>query len=394
MRIINTKYPQVEGSTRDYRRAEKVHEDVMQALTEGKDPVVPENLPDDTFQYSIMTFDVGMPTTDLRASFDYLPDWGIQLTAQPNEGGRLKSNMGRGARKYFGFICINQWHFTYDIIYPIRMTIKDQTAFGGEGFVFQFGFPVLINDNTPERVYYGIRKFESEEYASEFCETFGSQTLDVRAMGVLEGYPISTELPDVKITYQCVDQFCELGQTAADAGYYRLKTLLPQGCNGAFITAEKEGYMSQTKQITGPTLQLELPKLKKLSMDVVVHRYNHLEGTYSTTRKLTKNEKVFIGLSLVDGVLDQYKSFPTTDIIELVEGNYEYDIDLQLLLLDDQIGGYHAEKMPIDYVEFVDANKIVFHVFEWVPHPGKEKKDMLTYLVTGKYQEKLKPKFK
>ncbi len=394
VRIENTAYPGFEESDRAYKRAQQAHEDIVEALTAGEDPEIPTDLPADTYQRFRQTFDVNNPPTDLTAGFDYLPQWGIQLNANPNDGGRLKSNTGRGARKYLGFICINQWHFNYDIIYPVRMTVKDSSAFGGEGFVFQFGFPVLINDNTPERIYFGITKFESAEYASEFCETFGSQSLDVRAVGLLPGYPIATELPDVKISYQCVEQFCILGTTQADAGHYRLRTLLPQGCGGAFITAEKEGYLAQTEQITADTMHILLPKLKKLTMDVVVHQYNSLSGTYSTTRALNRNEKVYISLSLVNGTFYQYKVIPSNEtVIELVEGNNKYDIDLQYTLLDEPIGGYSAAGLHIDYVEFADADKIIFHVFEWVPHPGKDKTPLLTYLYEGGYQQDLRPAF-
>jgi len=393
VRIRNTAHTSFLGSEREYKKAVKAHEDIMESLTEGTEVEIPTDLPSDTFERFRMFFDVGMPSTDLRANFDYQPQWGIQLAAQPQDGGYLKSNMGRGAQKYLGFVCINQWHFTYDIIYPVRMTIKDNSAFNGEGFSFQFGFPVLINDNTPERVYYGIKKFESTDYAEDFCENYGSKSLDVRVKGILPGYPISTELPDVKITYSCIDQFCELGETKADEGYYRLRTMLPQGCAGAFIKAEKEGYLAQTKQITGPELQIDLPKLKKLGIDVVVHEYNSLAGIYGEERDLGKNEKVHISLVMVNDTFERYTSYPSEELgetIELVEGNYKYDLDLQLILLNESVGGYHAEDLEINYADFAGADKIILHVFEFRPH---DETKMFTYLFEGAYEDALRPTF-
>ena len=210
-------------------------------------------------------------------------------------------------------------------------------------------------------------------------------------MGILPGFPISTELPDVKLIYKCIDQWCDIGQTKADQGYYRLRTLLPQSCGGAFITAEKEGYLSQTEQIRGSTLTIDLPKLKRLGIDVIVHEYDSSQGAFVRDRDLRDGEKVYISLRTINETLDQYTEWPSENTLDLIEGNYQYNIDIQLMKSNESIGGYKADAYEFDYLEFADANKIVFHVFDYQP---RDTIPMFEYFFEGTYREELKPTFR
>lgn len=361
--------------------------------------------PDDAYQYFKLFYDVGVQRpTDIKVSFEYQPDWGMELNAQPSEGPVLKSNTGKGAGKFLRFLCINQWHFAYDIIYPIKVTIRDDQAFAGEGFVFQFAFPVLVNDNAPERLDFGLRRFQSIDFGSpEFCTTYGDKLTDIRALGEVEGVPVLMELPDAEVTYRCFDQECELGTTGAGEGIYQLLTYLPRGCANPFITARKEGYLPATAQLSGDRLDLRLPKLQDMKLKFVVHPYHGPTKAWGTPKPLKDNEQVSLHISLVNKTFDQFISFPTTnETLQLVQETAHYDIDAMLFLRRGkeastftEIGGYSAAKLKIPYDAIAGKTTAVIHVVEYLPSPitDEQKLNMITYLMEGDYRDALQPTF-
>lgn len=400
VRIENTQFIPFKEKRSSYNGLAKDRTKILQNLEKGislDKQTPPSDIPDDAYEYFKMRLDAGITPTELKASFAYEPEWGIMLAAQPNDGQVLRSNMGKGVQKYLPFICINQWHFTYDIIYPVKLTIKDDTAFLNKGYLFQIAFPVIINTNAPDRVFFGIQKFKTPSILADFCATPSNTQADIRAKGFVEDIPIATELPDVNITYSCFNQYCDLGTTKADEGYYRLRTLLPQGCNNPIITAAKQGYLPAQKVMTQDTLELQLTKLKKINVSVVVHAYNLAEQKYTETTQLLQNQKIAIHLFLRNSTFDQYKEYPTDKQLEIVDSKASYNIDAILTSNGVNIGGYFGEAINFTYADIADKNEIVLHVVELRPHPTNSKQigEMTQFLYTNQeYKTKLRPELR
>lgn len=397
-RIKNTNFFPFTADKRVYDalRADSIR--MTKELEAGKEITPPKTeAPDDAYAYFHSFYDIGARQTDLKIGFEYQPEWGMQMNAQPSQGPVLKSNTGKGAGKFLRFLCINQWHFAYDIIYYVKASIKDDTAFNGQGFTLQFAFPVLINTNAPERVAFGIRRFQSIDFgAPEFCTTLGDQLVDIRALGSVEGVPILMEMPDVEINYKCFNQECDLGATQAEGGIYRLSTYLPRSCTNPFITATKEGYLPATTQMLTDRLDIELKKLQDMNLKFMVHPYHGQTKTWGATRELNKNERVSLHISLVNKTFDQFIGFPTTnETLQLVQGDMHYDIDAMLFLRDNQVGGYSAQTLKMPYEEFAGKDTAIIHLVEYLPAPvaDKQKLDMIAYIMDGDYKDELKPEF-
>lgn len=401
IRIENTNYPKFIQKRSAYQDLAKTRAKMLKNLEQGitlDQQTPPSNIPEDAYEYFKMTIDAGAAPSDLKASFNYQPEWGMLLSAQPNDGATLRSNIGKGAKKYLPFLCINQWHFTYDIIYPVKLTIKDETALLNKGYIFQIAFPVIINSNAPERVFFGIQKFRQPTYYEEFCSTPSDKEIDIRAKGFVEEMPLATELPDANITYTCFNQYCDFGTTKADEGYYRLRTTLPQGCNNPIIKAEKEGYLSAQGVLTGDKLELLLTKLKKMNVAIKIHTYNIPEKKYiETTETLLPNQKISLHIFLRNSTFDQYKEYPTDKEIEIVDGNASYDIDALLTSNDALVGGYFAEAVNFTYADIADKNTLILHIVELRPHPTTQKQqgEASQFLYTNEeYKKLLKPELK
>jgi hypothetical protein len=317
-RIKGTQHAPFSASTGTYEALRREHARMIRELEQGKTPAAPKTqAPDDAFHYFKTFLDVGARESDLKAGFEFQPAWGMQFSAQPNDGPVLKSNSGKGAGKFLRFLCINQWHFTYDIIYPIKVSIRDDNAFGGEGYLFQFAFPVLIDDNAPAREAFGLKAFQSVDFgAPEFCTTYGDKTADIRAFGPVPG-GVQLELADARITYKCLTEECELGTTSAEGGIYRLLTPLPRGCTNPFITAAKDGYLPETAQLTSDRLDLALTPLQDLQLKFEVYPYHGQTNTWGDPRPPKPEERISVQVSMVNRTFDtttltQYCSCATT----------------------------------------------------------------------------------
>ncbi|MBN1644467.1 hypothetical protein JW851_00305 [Candidatus Woesearchaeota archaeon] len=396
VRIENTPYTPFDASRRTYSNLEKDYEDILKELEKDKQPKFPSETPDDSYEYFKMLLDIGIKPTEIKTGFIYRPEWELTIIPYPHQGNVLKSNKIQGARKYLSYLCLNQWHFVYDIEHPVVMILKDDTAFKGEGYTFQFAFPVLIDDNEAKREILDRRQFTTDKYYYEFCEETGEKTYDIRAIGITPGAMFATELEGANITYTCFNRYCELGKTIGDGGIYRLRTSLPTGCVNPFIAASKQGYLPSTKQMTEDTIEIPLKKLKKMNYKIIIHKYNSLTGQYEQTRtELKDTENIAIVLGILDSDHYQYKTYTEEDTIDLVDGTADYEIDILLTRVDSLVGGYSQEKVKIDYNELAGKNTIVFHIFEYSPVPlndeGRAK--LANYLYEGEYDAILKPTF-
>ncbi len=397
-RIQNTNYLPFNERQSTYETLHKEYLRMTKELEDGKPLKAPKTAaPDDAYQYFKFFYDVDAPPTDLKIGFEYQPAWGMQLNAQPNDGPVLKSNSGKGPGKFLRFLCINQWHFAYDVIYYVKASIRDDKAFGGEGYVFQFAFPVLINDNAAERRDFGLRRFQSADFgAPEFCNTYGDKTADIRAVGQAEDIGFLMELPDAEITYKCFNQECELGRTTAEGGVYRLSAPLPRGCANPFITASKEGYLPATAQLREDRLDLALTKLQDMQLRFVVHPYHGQTQTWGEPRELRQNERVSLQAGMVNRTFDQFIGFPTAnETLQLAQATSHYDIDAILFLRDNQIGGYNAAALKIPYEAIAGKTTAVIPLVEYLPTAvtDEQKLNMISYVLEGEYRDALQPTF-
>lgn len=399
VRVENTDYVPFVAQRKYYERLEGEREDMLEELSEGAvEPTPPPYTPRDAIEYFKYRIEAGVSPTDLKASFDYQPEWGMRLSAVPNSGGWLKSNTGRGDRSMLGLVCINQWHFSYDVIYPVRLTVKDLDAFAGEGFVFQMAFPVLINKNLPERKYFGVRQFQAVDLGMDYCAVTGNRVVDLRATGFTEASPVAAELDNVTLSFRCLTEECLLGATEADEGYYRLRTTVPQACINPVIAAEKEGYLPAEGVLEGDTLSIPMKKVRPFDVRIVVHPYRHYAGEWDSPRYVLRStERALVHVGLKDEMFDQYIEVPSNDtVVELVEGREKYDIDVVLNLMDNPVGGFNARGVEIGYADFADADTLELHVFEFVPNPTTEdlRMQMFNFMFSGNYTERLKPTFR
>lgn len=421
IRVENTKLPPPLAPQKKYDTLKKEAENIRESLVQGDDPDWPTDVPADVFEVNRMRFNVGTQETDLKAAFVYQQDWPMLVSAQPSSGGSLSSAQAKGAKKYLRFLCINQWHFAYDVIYPVKMLVRDDSAFNGAGYVFQFAFPVIIEDNEESRLFFGVRRFVAPETGAEFCDSFSDQEADIRVLGFPEGSATAQELAEANITYKCLNQECSLGQTRSDGtGATRVATYLPEGCGNPTIVAQANGYLTSQAQAKDKT-EIFLPRVKTFNYSIVVHPYYEevnkdnpfsaqnkqwLETqTYST---FTKTMHATVSLTARNVSFEQLLDYEPgalpsrSNTIGLIAQDTAYDIDIMLFKGELPAGGYHAENITLQYEKIAANNNLIFHVVEYRPLPvqGYEQAGLFSFLYDrgtysdGRpYEQVLRPTF-
>ena len=113
------------------------------------------------YQYHYI-WDINIPSVeDMHIGITYDEKWPMDIYIRPNENMvYLESNSEKGFN-LLSFFCMNIWHFTYDIMYPVLVTVADKETDTHNAYNFNFAFKVSINHNQPYR--YGFANVLSEQ---------------------------------------------------------------------------------------------------------------------------------------------------------------------------------------------------------------------------------------
>jgi hypothetical protein len=389
IRVFNTDYQEFQEDQRIYELYRGIsQEDVARRYLDKEDQELifgdykksnnfpSEPLPEDSYEYFQMFWQFTVEDySDLKVSYKYLPQWDMKLISRPSDGQKMSSNMGQGNKEFLSFICVNSYHFTYDIEYPLLVNILDDTAYGGEGYMFRFAFPVMIDHNEPNRNRPRTIVNEDEPIFQDSCTNLQGDFL-IEALGDHEGY-VNWPLPDVNITYDCVKFVCDLGKTGPQGE--RLLTGLPSNCQKGFLTVEKPGYLKTTQQVGfSDLIQIKMPKLVKLNVTVKKHSLDSPENSYSFGR----DDELLI---VAENKLLEQKSYTTINYtelgkkeIELVYDETEYRINLMLVDSEENFYGGYNFNWSYTKEDIRDKKEITFHVLEEIPKPDLDSMDSMS----------------
>jgi len=326
---------------------------------------------------------------NLRVGFEYNQNWPLQLYARPSDGKRLVSNSQTGG-DILKFLCLHIWHFTYDVVYPVRVSIID--SHGSEPFAFSFAFKVSVDHNQPRRELFPFTIQQDqgiEENAVEFCKDRQSEIF----IYTWENSSDEHFIDDVNLTYTCGIYSCPIGKTewlsyGAAAG---LSSQFPF-CNNGFIRAKRQGYQDVTQFFSTEypgTYNIHMRPVKEfLDYDVIKHDFDNP----AKEKKLDENEKVSIFIKSAQENFESNGVVPHTGTLPLKLFNDQHQYELSLYITDGEslTGGYqttwNVNKAIVD-----NAKKITFHVLE---KKGSEEDQLLFITGLAAYSQQIpQPQF-
>ena len=299
--------------------------------------------------------------SNMKVAFTY-DNWPIKLYARPSENGILKSNSRKG-NEMINFFCLHLWHFTYDIEYPLLVTIIDQETPKNSRYQFNFAFKVDIDHNQPNRINKGSTLFETfdDVGSEEFCNNAENEvtifTVD-NATG--------EDLKDINLTFVCGRFYCDMGKSdwlslGAAAG---ITKRFPYCVNG-IIKGKGEGFADSQSfmqtDVDGRSYVLFMDPVKEFKNYKVV---KHLISDPGTALELDPNEKASIFIKSNETGFESFAFYPReADFPFKISAGKDITYEVSVYLVDDQdlIGGYIGS-WKINKEDLFDKNEVIFHV--------------------------------
>ena len=305
------------------------------------------------------------PSTSVN--FQYDPAWPMILEVSPNRGPILEANAQKGQQILSAF-CLKVWHFTYSMVFPIKVTISDKRTDTNDPFTFSFVYMGKINKNVPDTTSRDFTTlFQRDTVTSEdYCQDIvGANTMTLQASDT----ETQSELNNVNFTFTCGRYTCDIGRTRLDldvANTPLLKVPLPQ-CTNAVLRANKEGYQQgeifmQTEIIK--TYDVPLQPIKELEIDVKKYKLNN--GQLQGPIALTDEEQATVTIAYPEKQFESFaihKKDDSSELTLLAKSRFNYRVEIYLADEDNIKGGYLGNWTP-DPTLLKLADKVTFNVIE------------------------------
>lgn len=263
--------------------------------------------------------------------------------------------------------CLKVYHHFWDLNYPLLFTLIDET-----GFTFNFGTPVMIDNNLPVRkksIY-----FQSEEQLeivdSDYCESQPRYPLKINLQDYADAHNV---VSNATIRFRCVKYLCNMGK--AKPPTYEGTTIPIYGaepileaefpyCINGLLVANAPGYLeSYAFADTYPEMEtnehtVQLRPVKDFVFDFLVKEY-----PAGNTRALRDDEVVVINIKNDEAAFEKmvvFKNSTHNENLTLPLGTYTNLLSLTLVKDDMMLGGLELEEWKTDYNNLKVSNKITF----------------------------------
>ncbi len=203
-------------------------------------------------KYFVQNIDTGGE----NVQFLFSHTWPLRVEIWPAQNGiMIAKPMGTQAGLGVLGFCYVQYHFVYDLVFPVLVQIYS----GDE--VFQFPVAVVIEKNVGRNA-----------SMTESIELAGPEICD-KANTIVTVYTYDTGLHAVpaNISFRCLDTECYIGETKISGDDAKLTALFPQCVNGLIVARshsyeETKKYISTNKQTS---VNLVMDKLYNLSIEIL-----------------------------------------------------------------------------------------------------------------------------
>jgi len=365
--------------------------------SEKKIPLVlPKKIPSDSYDYFQYQFQfTNNSYKDFRVLSTYKKQWGMNMLATPSQFGIMKSGTQNLKSKIMSFLCLNTFHFVYDVTYPIMISVNDQKAFEGEGYTFRYAIPVQIFHNAPDRTIQPTRLIEPEEHVNDYCQFQGAQQYTI----IAKDRVTNAELSHANLTFLCISESCMLGTTRTNNQHLQWSGKFPSGCAGAVIRANKAGYLETDKQFDGSDpFYIEMYPTQTVKFDI----RRHTDTNPEITRFLEPDSYAIVQIESENPPLSIFdiwganETFNSTSTFELIRADATYNLNIMLMKKmnkeDDKLVGGWIGNWTVKLEDILDAKKVIFHAAQKYPTPVSDEDLMAAYeLMTNRTKSSWMP---
>lgn len=252
-------------------------------------------------------YSLDIPNEDYGINFNYNENWPFYMDVGPSEGNILKGESmtkNTPAGEFvMGIFCINDYHFIYDVKYPVLIKLNKNNL------NFMFGYQVILDNNQPkDNLFKNVHDVESEV---DLCLNKNSP-LKINTYYLDDNDDVQL-LSDVNIKFKCFDDICQIGESINGV----LEDDFPSCYNG-LLSGDKEGYYRDELLISSNNqgeYYLFLDKVYDLNLEV------KLIDKDTGNIKSVNDEDVFLIFEGSRGY-KEYIDYSSTRNIKLIDDVY------------------------------------------------------------------------
>jgi hypothetical protein len=368
LRILGAEFAPFEAPTRTYQNLQRIGPD---DFMDGATPYGSYgDIPSDTYEYAHMYYQSRFASDYTNAKVKiyarYLPEYDLYLDARPSQGDMMMGTTTKGAGKYLNFFCLNMYHFTYDVRYPIEFSFYKENGLIDKPFIIRFALPVQVESNLPVRSNELTTLVSDMSYSEELCIDTKSEEIFISARDITTGF----DIPGANVTFGCVKYSCDLGETKLDVtGKVMLRTQLPSGCYGGLLEISKPGYISQTIQTTDATYtyDVDMVPIQPILYRVVLGP--NRAGIMPTQLKTGENAVV-----MVEDLYSDYSESFTFDpnsrnALYVIRGASVYNVTVLVYDGSQLAAGYKGE-LRVDQSNL--GQQLILYTKEYIPRLKNE----------------------
>ncbi len=269
---------------------------------------------------------------DLTVTLMTSPSWPFMMDVIGTDSeilrGKPFTSENEAARFLLPLFCLNDYHFVYDLKFPVLVTLTE------DDYTFQFPFVAVIDNNQAKKNKFLVPQFEEEQ---EICERKDT-TLKVTALGIAaDGSTVPLNGADISL--QCVFTNCESGITRQEGNTYSLTTQFPQ-CIGGKMTASKNGYHTSSFEVDTNQeglVNIPLEAYYELPVEIIIDDEGTLRTPYDT-------ESILFQFQNEDQEYFTSYFYPSTEKIKLLAGSYQ----ITATLMVKTAGGFSFPERDIE----------------------------------------------
>ncbi|MBI2665023.1 hypothetical protein HYX12_00185 [Candidatus Woesearchaeota archaeon] len=226
--------------------------------------------------------------SDVSVLFNYENNYPFTFQVTPTQGGKMVSGLMGGTdperTSLLSNLCVQSWKFTYDVMYPVMVRVRDETT----GYNFDIAFTVHLVRNMPNRKTELIARTEGAlpyYINDEYCDQANNlmSIITWEKVDNWQGVSIIEPLDEVNISFSCLKYGCDVGETSFNyqtGGYQAMLSKNFPYCVGGILRGEKKGYLDSWERVVtegGKTVELNLVPLFSFPLSkvkIVKHEFD------------------------------------------------------------------------------------------------------------------------
>ena len=351
------------------------------------------NAPADSYEYNHLLFDAGNSDTlkqdGFSVSLDYAPTYGLDMQVRPSENGIMSGTSGQGQRDFLSFFCLQVYHFTYDLVFPVEVSLVKESAFtDGSSLALRFALPVQIQQNVPNQDSSLALTPTVDTPGGQLCVNRVGYPTQISAVDRLSNLPIN----GAAVEFHCYKYSCDLGTTSNNESYSpQLLAAIPSFCSGGSVAVSAPGYIPNEVAFYSAPQQLvvKMFPLQNISFKVMLGPNPTYLNAGVSASELNANEQAIV--QLTSNEIDYQTSAAyapdgsTLDILPVVAAKGTYNVTVLVYQTTDGqdaslIGGYIGE-LNVSNADL--RHNLIFYANDYInPVPSDQVADKMQELAT------------